>query len=108
MRRLALFAVLVVAACGPPIARNIPQPNPSTVAGVAAGAAAAATLAAPDAAAKKQETKKKSDAEPKPQKVKETVPAGVLDRLDQKQQQQQGSGTGSDGDVKPLAEPNQP
>ena len=102
--------VIAFAACGPPIARNIPQPNTGTVAGVAAGAAAAATLAAPDAAAKKQETKKNSNADKKPQKVKENVPAGVLDRLDQKQQGP-GAGTtgsGSDGDTKPLAEPNQP
>jgi len=102
--------VIALAACGPPIARNVPQPNPSTVAGIAGAAAAAATLAAPDAAAKKQETKKKSDAEPKPQKVKETVPSGVLDRLDQKQQGP-GAGTssgGGNGDAKPLAEPNQP
>lgn len=98
--------MIALAACGPPIARNVPQPNTGTIAGVAAGAAAAATLAAPDAAAKKQETKKNSNAEKKPQKVKETVPAGVLDRLDQKQQQ--GPGSGSDGDTKPLAEPNQP
>jgi len=105
MRWLAL--TLIFAACGPPIARNVPQPNTGTVAGIAAGAAAAATLAAPDAAAKKQETKKKSDAEKKPQKVKETVPSGVLDRLDQKQAPGDAK-AGSDGDTKPLAEPNQP
>jgi hypothetical protein len=99
--------VIGLAGCGPPIARNLPQPNTGAIAGVAAGAAAAATLAAPDAAAKKQETKKNSNADKKPQKVKETVPAGVLDRVDQKQQGP-GAGTGSDGDTKPLAEPNQP
>jgi hypothetical protein len=62
---------------------NAPRPNPAAVAGVAAGAAAAITLADPDAATRGPE-KKKESTDMKGQKVKENVPAGVLDRADQK------------------------
>ena len=75
---LALFAL----ACGEPILRNAPKPDPGAVAGVAAAAAAAATLAAPDAAGKKQEKKDKSEPDDRGVDVKETVPSDVFDRLD--------------------------
>ncbi len=86
---------MLFAACGPPIARNVPQPNTAAVAGVAAGAAAALTLADPRAAAAKQEEKKAGKADPRPQKVQGTVPADVLDRLDEKQKREK-QGAGSD------------
>ena len=86
MRALAII-VLALTACGPPIARNVPQPNTAAAAGVVAGAAAALTLADPRAAAAKQE-EKKDNGDKKPQKVQGTVPADVLDRLDEKQKQQ--------------------
>ncbi len=73
--------MMFAAACGPPVARNVPQPNTGAAAGIAAGAAAAITLADPDGAAKRQESKKQEE-DKRPQKVKATVPADVFDRLD--------------------------
>lgn len=81
MRHIGFLVSLVVAACGPPVARNVPQPNKAAAAGIAAGAAAALTLADPKAAAATAESQKTED-EKKPQTVKSTVPADVLDRLD--------------------------
>ena len=86
--------ILALGACGPPIARNVPQPNTAAAAGIAAGAAAAITLADPNGAAARLEQKKPTD-EKRPQKVQSTVPADVLDRLDEQQKQKQGDG--SDG-----------
>lgn len=80
MRNVGVIA-LFVAACGPPVARNIPTPNKAAAAGITAGAAAALTLADPKAAAATAESAKTAD-EKKPQKSKGTVPADVLDRLD--------------------------
>ena len=77
--------IAVVAACGAPVARNIPAPNKAAAAGVAAGAAAALTLADPRAAAATAEANKVED-EKKPQKSQGSVPADVLDRLDAQQQ----------------------
>jgi hypothetical protein len=79
-----VWIVLALCACGEPILRNAPKPDPGVVAGVAAAAAAAATLAAPDAAAKKQEQKTKGEPDDRGVEVKETVPADVFDRLDRK------------------------
>jgi hypothetical protein len=79
-RYLWLFVMLC--ACGEPILRNAPKPDPGTVAGVAAAAAAAATLAAPQAAAKRQEQKERGEPDNRGVEVKETVPADVFDRLD--------------------------
>lgn len=81
MRR-PLWILVLLSACGEPILRNAPKPDPGVVAGVAAAAAAAATLAAPDAAAKKQEQKTKGEPDDRGVTVKETVPADVFDRLD--------------------------
>ena len=80
------WIVLACVACGPPVARNIPAPNKAAAAGIAAGAAAALTLADPQGAAATAESAKKNDEEPRPQKVQTTVPADVLDRLDEQQQ----------------------
>lgn len=85
--RSLIVTVLLASACGggpDPILRNAPRPDPGVVAGAAAAVAGAATLAAPDAAAKKAEANKPA-AEQRPIVVKETVPAGVLDRADEKQ-----------------------
>ena len=74
--------LVVVAACGAPVARNVPTPNKAAAAGITAGAAAALTLADPKAAAAKAESQGKSDQEPKPQKSQGSVPPDVFDRLD--------------------------
>lgn len=90
MRTLFVTVMLVGVGCGggpDPILRNAPRPDPGVVAGAAAAVAGAATLAAPDAAAKKAESNKQP-AEQRPVEVKETVPAGVLDRVDEKQQRE--------------------
>jgi hypothetical protein len=80
MTRLITMVMLVVA-CGSPVARNLPAPNKAAAAGIAAGAAAAITLADPGGAAKRQE-QNKVEKQLEPQKVPSTVPADVLDRLD--------------------------
>ena len=76
--------MIVVAACGAPVARNVPAPNKAVAAGITAGAAAAITLADPKAAAANQESRK-TPADLREQKSGGTVPADVLDRLDEKQ-----------------------
>lgn len=88
MRSLLVTVLLVACGGGPdPILRNAPRPDPAVVAGAAAAVAGAATLAAPDAAAKRAEANKPA-AEQKPVEVEETVPAGVLDRVDEKQEKE--------------------
>jgi hypothetical protein len=77
-----LWIVVLLCACGEPILKNAPKPDPGAVAGVAAAAAAAATLASPDTAARRQEQLQKGEPDNRGVKVKETVPADVLDRLD--------------------------
>lgn len=74
--------VFLLCACGEPILRNAPKPDPGVVAGVAAAAAAAATLASPQAAAKQQEQRTQGEPDDRGVEVKETVPADVFDRLD--------------------------
>ena len=75
---------MALCACGEPILRNAPKPDPGTVAGVAAAAAAAATLASPQSAAQKQEQRNKGEPDNRGVEVKETVPADVFDRLEQR------------------------
>jgi hypothetical protein len=103
------LAFVVLAACGAqpnqPVLANAPRPNPVAVAGGAAAAAAAITLADPDAASRRPE--KKQNTEKKPVKVKENVPAAVLDRLDKAEAQ----GPASDDSRKqeqPATAPKQP
>ncbi|MDQ3370774.1 MAG: hypothetical protein M3680_35600 [Myxococcota bacterium] len=96
MRGIGTLLVVLVAACGPPVARNVPQPNTAAAAGIVAGAAAAVTLADPAGAAAKQEQNKVAD-EKRPQRVKGTVPAAVFDRLEDQQR------TGAPGE--PVVEP---
>jgi hypothetical protein len=94
MRAIA-FVVLVAAstlvACGAqpnqPVLANVPKPNPSAVAGGAAAAAAAITLASPDS----HKPERREEQPKKPIKVKENVPASVLDRLDDAESKQDGS-----------------
>lgn len=84
----ARVALVLVLACGcsEPLMKNVPQPPASTAAGVGAAAAAAAALATADSdpTGKKAEEAKKAGAPP-PRGVAshETMPAGVLDRLEQ-------------------------
>ena len=89
--------------CGGPILQNAPRPNPAVMAGAAAAVAGAATLADPDAAAHKQEQKKPDRQKPKDVRVDQTVPADVLDRLDQAETQG-AAGPGS-GAATPAREP---
>jgi hypothetical protein len=77
-----LWIVVLLCACGEPILKNAPKPDPGSVAGVAAAAAAAATLASPEAAARRQEQLQKGEPDNRGVKVEQTVPADVLDRLD--------------------------
>jgi len=76
------WILVALCACGEPILRNAPKPDPATVAGVAAATAAAVTLASPQAAAKRQELKQKGEPDNRGVEVKETVPADVFDRLE--------------------------
>ena len=82
---LALLIIGCGAGCGAapnqPVLANVPHPNTGAAAGIAAGAAAAITLADPDAATRGPE-KKKESTDMKGQKVKDNVPADVLDRAD--------------------------
>lgn len=79
-----VWILVMLCACGEPILRNAPKPDPGAVAGVAAAAAAAATLAAPQAAAQRQEQKNKGEPNDRGVEVKETVPPDVFDRIDHK------------------------
>jgi len=81
--RIRLLAVACLVGCGGPVLRNAPRPNPTVMAAAAAAVAGAATLADPDAAAKRQEQKKEGEVAKPPQKVTDTVPHDVLDRLDE-------------------------
>ncbi len=83
MRSLLLISLLCACGGGPdPVLRNVPQPNPSAVAGAAAAIAGAATLAAPNAQANRVDEANKPDPSDKPQKPGPRVPSDVLDRLD--------------------------
>lgn len=73
----------MLCACGEPVLRNAPKPNPAAVAGVAAATAAAITLASPQTAAANQEKKNQGEPNDRPVEVKQTVPSDVLDRLDE-------------------------
>lgn len=84
------IALLAIASCGAepkqPFLANAPHPDNAAVAGAAAGVAAAAVLADPNAQTRGKPEKQQPDVEKQPIDVKESVPADVLDRADQKQQ----------------------
>jgi hypothetical protein len=104
MRR-HLWIVVMLCACGEPILRNAPKPDPGAVAGVAAAAAAAVTLASPQTAAQRQEQRQKGEPDNRGVKVKETVPADVLDRLDHRTQD---AGVDGGASATPPAAPSEP
>lgn len=82
MRALAPILGLVFAAgCGGhPIGSKIPRPNKNAAAAIAAGVAGALTVANPKLSGRKPESD--DDKKRRPTRVKESVPAGVLDRVD--------------------------
>jgi hypothetical protein len=111
---LALLFVLL-AACGAqpnqPVLANVPRPNPAAVAGAAAATAAAITLASPDS----HTPEKRQQDEKKPVKVKENVPASVLDRLDKAEaspgtsaQPSPSTGAQQPAGAKPMSDPKAP
>jgi hypothetical protein len=81
--RWHLSILVMLCACGEPILKNAPKPDPGAVGGVAAAAAAAATLADPQGAAKRQEQKTKGEPDTRGVEVKETVPSSVFDHIEQ-------------------------
>lgn len=90
--RVALL--VMVAGCAEPALANLPRPNTAAAAGAAAAIAGAATLADPQGQARRVSAEEaKRQPEVKPVKGGGTVPADVLDRLDEKQRS--GSGSGS-------------
>lgn len=104
---MTAIALVVVAGCGAspnqPVLANAPRPNPAAVAGVAAGAAAALTLADPNAASRGPE--KKQGVPLKEVKVKEHVPADVLDRMDNADANGSAAKPSAASVAKPKAEP---
>lgn len=81
--RTIVCVLAVAAACGGgPALRNAPRPDPAVVAAAATAVATAATIADPQAAARKAEQK---GGQPEGRVVggDRSMPAGVLDRLDQ-------------------------
>jgi hypothetical protein len=103
---LGVLVAGVGAGCGAqpnqPALANVPKPNTAAAAGVAAGAAAAITLASPDS----HNPEKKHDTEKKPIKVKENVPAGVLDRADASKSDP--AATSAKPDAKPTGAKTEP
>ncbi len=82
--RIGLLAIAcLLLGCGGPVLRNAPRVNSTVVAATAAAVAGAATLADPAAAARRQEQKSEGEVGKPPQKVTDTVPHDVLDRLDE-------------------------
>lgn len=85
--RWLFLAMLMGCGGGPdPILAGVPQPKTSTVAGAAAAVAGAATLADPKGQQARVDEANKPDATDKPIKSGPSVPADVLDRLDEQQQ----------------------
>lgn len=102
--RAIVFVLL--AGCGAqpnqPALANVPRPNPAAVAGGAAAAAAAITLASPDS----HNPEKKQDTEKKAIKVKENVPAAVLDRADATKAEPASSSADAKTDAKAQPKPD--
>lgn len=95
---VAMTLGLAGAGCGgAPVLAGAPKPDPAVVAGAAAAVAGAATLADPKGQAARVEANKPVE-DKKPVRVKESVPSGVLDRLDEKR-------TGGTTDAAPAPAP---
>jgi hypothetical protein len=106
MRYFLVACLGWLAACGGgPALRNVPQPNPAVVAGAAAAIAGAATLANPQGAAQNAAEKNKPSGEKRPMKSGPSVPADVLDRLDQQGEVAAGQGSGQGSATAPGAQP---
>jgi hypothetical protein len=97
--------MILLAACGPPALRNVPQPNKAVMAGAAAAIAGAATLADPQGAARRNAEANKDDPDLKAQRGGGTVPADVLDRLDEKKAREQKQGHPDPEPAPPAGEP---
>jgi hypothetical protein len=86
VRALLITVVVVATACNKgPVLQNAPKPNPTAVAGVAAGVAAAATLADPQAAKKaeaREAEARQGGAADLRTRSQPTIPADVFDRMD--------------------------
>lgn len=107
----AFLVGLLLVSCGgaDPVLRNAPRPNTAVMAGGAAALAGAATLADPNGQAQRVKEKDRVDEEPREQKHGPSVPADVLDRLDEKQQAPAADGKPADTEVaKPNSQPGQP
>ena len=85
MKTLRAVAWMVaMSGCGGPILQDVPAPDPSHVAAVAAGTAAAMAAANPDAASRKREKERRGgEIDMDGEDVVEVVPHDVLDRLDE-------------------------
>jgi hypothetical protein len=82
-----MLVLILAAACGEPLAKNVPRPPVAEAAGLAAAAAAAATLADPEGAARRAESdverREEQGAQPeRGVRVDEMVPPSVFDRID--------------------------
>jgi hypothetical protein len=82
MRTSWLLVLLVACGSHDPALRNVPQPSTKAVAGGAAAIAGAATLVDPNGQANRVQEANKPDDRTKPMKPGPSVPADVLDRLD--------------------------
>ena len=80
--RPVVCALVALGACGGPVLKNAPRPDPGAVAGVAAAAAAAITLADPNAATRGKPEQPVEEQDKAPIEVKQHVTSDVLDRLD--------------------------
>lgn len=88
MRAPYVVAVVCLVGCGGgPALMNVPRPNTTAAAAIAAGVAGAATIASPDSAGRPKERENVADKRP----VKsEQMPSDVLHRLDAAQQRDAG------------------
>ncbi len=76
------WLLFALSACKEPVGAKIPRPNKKAAAGITAAVAGAMTIANPKLAGRKPESANAK--RPRPTKVKESVPSGVLDRVDDK------------------------
>lgn len=107
--RAFLFGLLLFSGCGgDPVLRNAPRPNTAAVAGAAAGIAGAATLVDPNGQAARVEEAHRTEQQPREQKHGPSVPADVLDRLDEKKSDGSDAKPSDTEVAKPNTQPAQP